>query len=215
MCCGSWGHKQTWPRDGTAAKAGEIKSPVSRISDMWEKSSCALTVSCLGSGVGFSPTPETRRGYHPLAKQEHTPLITSRNAEPLWSLSVSLLHWCPLHRVSPHLFSWTPVSTSGSRLSGRTVVGTAGGKICMLTARQAVRCGQDTDHCHFIIYRRVCTVSGAQLLSGVRLFATLWTVACQAPLSVEFSRRNIGVGCCFLLQGIFLTQEWNPHLLNW
>ena len=52
----------------------------------------------------------------------------------------------------------------------------------------------------------------AQLLSGVRLFATLWTVACQAPLSVEFSRQNTGVGCYFLLQVIFLPQGLNPHL---
>ena len=97
---------QTWPRDRTTAKAGKIKSPVSRISDTWEKCSCALTISCLGSGVGISPSPETRRSYHPLAKQERllTLLLTSRNAEPLWSLSVSLLHSCPLHRVSPHLF---------------------------------------------------------------------------------------------------------------
>ena len=58
-------------------------------------------------------------------------------------------------------------ATSESRLSGRTVVGTAGGKICMFTAGQSVRCGQDTNHCHFIIYRHVCIVSGAQLLSGV------------------------------------------------
>ena len=28
-----------------------------------------------------------------------------------------------------------------------------------------------------------CLVSGAELLSGVRLFVTLWTVACQASLS--------------------------------
>ena len=71
------------------------------------------------------------------------------------------------------------------------------------------------NHCHFIIYRHVYVVSGAQLLSGVRLFAILWTVACQAPLSMEFSRQNTGVSCCFLLQGIFLTQGLNPHLLNW
>ena len=31
----------------------------------------------------------------------------------------------------------------------------------------------------------------------------------------EFSRQNTGVGCYFLLQGIFLTQGLNPHLLNW
>ena len=88
-------------------------------------------------------------------------------------------------------------ATSGSRLSGRTVVGTAGGKRCMFTAGQAVRCGQDTDYCHFIIYRRVCTVSGTQLISGVQLFATLWTVACQAPLSVEFSRQEYWSGLLF------------------
>ena len=30
----------------------------------------------------------------------------------------------------------------------------------------------------------------AQLLSGVQLFATPWTVACQAPLSMRFSRQD-------------------------
>ena len=29
-----------------------------------------------------------------------------------------------------------------------------------------------------------------------------------------FSRKNTGVGCYFLLQGIFPTQGWNPHLLR-
>ena len=36
----------------------------------------------------------------------------------------------------------------------------------------------------------------------MQLFATPWTVAHQAPLSMEYSR-NIGVGCHSLLQGIF------------
>ena len=41
------------------------------------------------------------------------------------------------------------------------------------------------------------------------------TVACQAPLSVGFFRgKNTGAGCHFLLQGIFLTQGSNPHLLG-
>ena len=39
---------------------------------------------------------------------------------------------------------------------------------------------------------------------------TLWTVACQAPL---FSGKNTEVGCRCLLQGIFLTQGSNSHLL--
>ena len=49
----------------------------------------------------------------------------------------------------------------------------------------------------------------ACVLSHDQLFATPWTVTCNAPLSMEFSRRNPGVGCQFLFQGIFLTQELN------
>ena len=37
--------------------------------------------------------------------------------------------------------------------------------------------------------------------SHVRLFATPWTVAHQAPLSLGFSSKNTGVSCHFLLQG--------------
>ena len=39
-------------------------------------------------------------------------------------------------------------------------------------------------------------------------------VVCQAPLFMGFSSKNTGVGCHFLLQGIFLTQELNPGLLH-
>ena len=52
------------------------------------------------------------------------------------------------------------------------------------------------------------------VISCVWLFATPWTVACQTPLSVEFSGKNTGVCCHFLLQGIFLTQGWKLHLLH-
>ena len=52
------------------------------------------------------------------------------------------------------------------------------------------------------------------MLSHVQLFVTPWTVAYQALLSVEFSRKNSGVDCHSLLQGIFLTQESNLHLLH-
>ena len=54
-----------------------------------------------------------------------------------------------------------------------------------------------------------------KLLSRVRLFATPWTVAYQAPLSMGFSGKNTGVGYHFLLQGIFPTQGSNPGLLHW
>ena len=54
--------------------------------------------------------------------------------------------------------------------------------------------------------------------SHVQLFATWQTVAQQAPLSVGSSSKNTGVGCHFLLQGIFPTQGSNPqfpHRLHW
>ena len=51
-------------------------------------------------------------------------------------------------------------------------------------------------------------------LSRVRLFATLWTVALQAPLPMGFSRQEYWTGCHFLLQDIFLTQGSNLQLLH-
>ena len=50
------------------------------------------------------------------------------------------------------------------------------------------------------------------------LFATLWTVAPQAPLSMGFSRQEHCSGLPCLLQGIFMTQGSNLHLfclLHW
>ena len=54
----------------------------------------------------------------------------------------------------------------------------------------------------------------AQSFSHVPLFSAPWTVACQAPLLMEFSGKNTGAGCHFLLQGIFLTQGSNPHVAS-
>ena len=51
--------------------------------------------------------------------------------------------------------------------------------------------------------------------SRVWLFATLWTVACQAPLSMEFSRQEYWLGSHALLQGIFLMQGSNLGLPNY
>ena len=48
-------------------------------------------------------------------------------------------------------------------------------------------------------------------LSHVQLFVTPWTVAYQAPLSWDFPDKNTGVGCHFLLQGIFPTQGSIHH----
>ena len=43
---------------------------------------------------------------------------------------------------------------------------------------------------------------------------TLWTVAQQAPLSIEFSGKNTAVGCYFFLQWILLTQISCTGLLS-
>ena len=62
-----------------------------------------------------------------------------------------------------------------------------------------------------------CVCVCAQYLSAVWLFV-LWTVVHQAPLSMGFPGKNTGMGCHFLLQGIFLSQGLNLHLsslLNW
>jgi len=50
----------------------------------------------------------------------------------------------------------------------------------------------------------------AQSLSRVRLFATLWTVAGQAPLSVEFSRQENWRGLPFPTLGDLLDPGIEP-----
>ena len=52
------------------------------------------------------------------------------------------------------------------------------------------------------------------VLSRAWLFETLRTVACQAPLSMDFPSKCTGVGCHSLLQGIFSTQGSNQRLLH-
>ena len=55
-------------------------------------------------------------------------------------------------------------------------------------------------------------------LSRVQLFATPWTVARQAPLSMGFSRQEYWSVLPCPLSGDFQTQGLNPrllHLLHW
>ena len=64
----------------------------------------------------------------------------------------------------------------------------------------------------------LCVCVRMHALSRAWLFATPWSAAHQAPLSVEFSRQEHGNWFHFLLHGIFLTQGSNPcllPLLNW
>ena len=76
-----------------------------------------------------------------------------------------------------------------------------------------------------MMYPGQCSYLGLELLFQVYLccracvfirvwlFVTLWTVAHQAPLSMGFYRQEYWSRLHFLLQGIFLTQGLNPHLL--
>ena len=68
----------------------------------------------------------------------------------------------------------------------------------------------------FVFSSSLCCVCGWLLFSCSVMpnsFATPWTVARQAPLSMGFSRQEYWSGLHFLLQGIFPTQGLNPCLL--
>ena len=56
------------------------------------------------------------------------------------------------------------------------------------------------------LYMGTCVC--ARVLGHVQLFAIAWTVACQAFLSMRFSKQEYWSGCHFLLQGIFPTRDW-------
>ena len=61
---------------------------------------------------------------------------------------------------------------------------------------------------NYCVYVCVCSVAQS--------YPTLWApmdYTCQESCSWNFPDENTGVSCHFLLQGIFLTQGLNPHLL--
>ena len=79
----------------------------------------------------------------------------------------------------------------------------------------------DTSFCTSAIIRLcvcvcvcLCVCVCVRVLSLVSFFLTSWTVATRLLCPWNFPGRNTGVGCHFLLQGIFPTQELNPHLLH-
>ena len=52
-------------------------------------------------------------------------------------------------------------------------------------------------------------------LIHVQFSVTPWTVTCQAPLSLGFSRQEYWIRVPFPYPGIFPNQGWNPSLLHW
>ena len=87
---------------------------------------------------------------------------------------------------------WTPLSSAVRGCDLRLRVASFNIQIFILI-RDNFYCG------------KICAV-----LSHVSIFVTLWTMGCQAPLSIG---KNTGVGCHALLQGILPTQGMNPRLL--
>ena len=72
-----------------------------------------------------------------------------------------------------------------------------------------------SQHMHYIICVCVCVCVCAHACSVVSSALQphgLWPARLLYPWN--FSGKNTGVGCHFLLQGIFQTQGFNPHLLH-
>ena len=81
-------------------------------------------------------------------------------------------------------------------------------------------CTAETQHCKAIIcqLKKMFVLTWNIHLGYAKSFQSCATlcnaVACQAPLSIRFSRQGYGVGCHALLQGIFPTQGSNLRLLS-
>ena len=78
-----------------------------------------------------------------------------------------------------------------------------------------LHCFWQWDYRRWRFLRHSCCIC---MLSPVQLFATPWSVVCQAPLSRDSPGKNNGAGCHALLLGNFLTQGLNPSLqclLHW
>ena len=67
-------------------------------------------------------------------------------------------------------------------------------------------------HAVFVMLAVRCHSVPKLCLTLLRLHK-LWSPRLLCPW--DFPGKNTGVGCHFLLQGIFPTWEWNPHLLHW
>ena len=74
--------------------------------------------------------------------------------------------------------------------------------------------GREPKPCFKLLQAKAIREQQSKSLSYIQLFETLWTVACQAPLSMGFFSKNTGESGQALLSGIFPTQESNLQLLR-
>ena len=69
----------------------------------------------------------------------------------------------------------------------------------------------DLAHTHLVFYSHTMCVPSRLAMSN-----SLWPIGLQPARLLcpcNFLGKNTGMGCHFLLQGVFLTQGANPHLL--
>ena len=85
---------------------------------------------------------------------------------------------------------------------------------CLESVEQLSWCSLLTAFCSSQPLYQATGGGAVQSLSHVWLSVTLWTVAMLLCLW-NSPGKNTGVGCHFLLQGVFLTLGLSPHLLQW
>ena len=131
--------------------------------------------------------------YHPLSR------LNSRNSFSHSSQGWKFYLWAGLVSSEARSLASCPMSSRG--LSSVGICEEMREVLISSTCEDTLREGPLLHTCVLSHFRRVLH------------FATQWTIACQAPLSMGFSSKNTRAGCHALLQGIFLTQGLNPNLL--
>ena len=108
---------------------------------------------------------------------------------------VSYSPWGRRESDTTERLHWTELWTSGSP------------KVWALYQTQYTCCSDLYRKCSYLLPLFVCT------LSGVWLFATPWTIAHQAPLSVEFSRQEYWSGLTFPPPGESSQPRDQTHII--
>ena len=116
------------------------------------------------------------------------------------SLPGSSVHEIPQARI----LEWVaiPYSRGSSQRRDQTQVSyIAGGFFTSWATREAAEIQLEDGWTPVLQWSPLSTQMRLSVLTRVRLFATQWTVACQAPLSMRFCRQEYWSGLPSLLQG--------------
>ena len=159
------------------------ETSVGRADTTWQRAlQCGGRCSCPSAGMPTASVSENRQ-----------PSTQAEQASPLW-LGSSTLRYEP-KRTHTHTHErCVRVLMAASTIQNSSKWKQAKKSITTRTNK-------------YYIHRKVRVKS----LSHVRLSATSWTAAHQAP-PWDFPGQSTGAGCHFLLQGIFPSQGSNPGL---